>query len=106
MCTAVTIWVVYVLTYERKQQGAATNAFAERFVLSIRTECLDRMVPLGESHLRRSVSEYMRHYHAERNHQGIGNQLIDGAPRPANTNGAISRRERLGGLLNFYTRAA
>ena len=82
------------------------NAFAERFVLSIRSECLDRIVPLGEAHLRRSVSEYMRHYHVERNHQGLGNELIDGAPSPANTNGRLERRERLGGLLNFYYRQA
>ena len=82
------------------------NAYAERFVLSIRTECLDRIVPLGEAHLRRSISEYLRHYHAERNHQGLGNALIEGAPSPANTNGRVERRERLGGLLNFYTRAA
>ena len=52
-------------------------AFAERFVLSIRKECLDRMVPLSEAHLRRSVSEYLRHYHVERNQQGIGNELIE-----------------------------
>ena len=82
------------------------NAYAERFVLSIRTECLDRIVPLGEAHLRRSISEYLRHYHAERNHQGLGNVLIEGAPSPANTNGRVERRERLGGLLNFYRRAA
>ena len=82
------------------------NAYAERFVLSIRTECLDRIVPLGEAHLRRSISEYLRHYHAERNHQGLGNMLIDGAPSPVNTNGRVERRERLGGLLHFYTRAA
>ena len=49
------------------------NAFAERFVLSIRRECLDRIVPLGENHLRRVVSEYVRHYRLERNHQGRGN---------------------------------
>ena len=46
------------------------NAFAERFVLSIKSECLDRMVPLGETHLRRGGAEYMLHYHHERNHQG------------------------------------
>jgi transposase InsO family protein len=51
------------------------NAFAERFVLSIRSECLDRIVPLGEAHLRRAVSEYVAHYHQERNHQGIENRL-------------------------------
>ena len=82
------------------------NAYAERFVLSIRSECLDRIVPLGEAHLRRSISEFARHYRFERNHQGLGNVLIEGAPAPANTNGRIERRERLGGLLNFYRRAA
>jgi hypothetical protein len=80
------------------------NAFAERFVLSIRSECLDRIVPLSESHLRRSVSEYVRHYRLERNHQGLGNDLIEGAPSAANTNGRVQRRERLRGLLNFYHR--
>jgi hypothetical protein len=80
------------------------NAFAERFVLSIRTECLNRIVPLGEAHLRRSISEYMRHYHAERNYQGIGNELIDCATSPANTNGAISRRRGLA-VCSTSTRA-
>jgi transposase InsO family protein len=81
------------------------NAYAERFVLSIRSECLDRIVPLGEAHLRRSVHEFVQHYRIERNHQGLGNLLIEGAPIPANTNGRVERRERLGGLLNFYRRA-
>jgi Integrase core domain len=48
------------------------NTFGERFVLSIKSECLERMVPLGETHLRRAVAEYMLHYHLERNHQGLG----------------------------------
>jgi len=82
------------------------NAYAERFVLSIRTECLDWIVPLGEAHLRRSVHEFVQHYRFERNHQGLENALIEGAPSPANTNGRIERRERLGELLNFYHRAA
>ena len=82
------------------------NAFAERFVLSIRTECLDRIVPLSETHLRRSVSEFVQHYRFERNHQGLGNALIEGTPSPANTNGRVRRRERIGGLLNFYHREA
>jgi putative transposase len=81
------------------------NAFAERFVLSIKSECLDRMVPLGERHLRRAVSEFVAHYHGERNHQGLENRLIEG-PLPANSNGRLVRRERLGGLLSFYHRAA
>ena len=47
------------------------NAYAERFVLSLRRECLDRFVPLSEGHLRTAVTEYVAHYHTERNHQGI-----------------------------------
>jgi putative transposase len=82
------------------------NVYAERFVLSIRSECLDRIVPLGEAHLRRSISEFVRHYRFERNHQGLANNLIESTPSPANTNGLVERRERLGGLLNFYYRAA
>ena len=89
-----------------RPSSANLNAYAERFVRSIRTECLNRIVPLGEAHLRRSISEYMRHYHIERNHRGLGNELIEGAPSPANMNRRIERRERLGGLLNFYTREA
>jgi transposase InsO family protein len=64
------------------------NAFAERFVLSIRSECLDRIVPLGERHLRRAVSEFVAHYHRERNHQGVEDRLIE-APAPSNTNGRV-----------------
>jgi putative transposase len=79
------------------------NSFAERFVLSIRNECLDRVVPLGEAHFRRCISEYLHHYHVERNHQGLENELTAGVPSPANTNGRV---ERLGGILNFYCREA
>jgi transposase InsO family protein len=82
------------------------NAFAERFVLSIKSECLERIVPLGEGHLRRAISEYMVHYHHERNHQGLGNALIDGNLEDVASTGRIARRERLGGLLSFYCREA
>jgi transposase InsO family protein len=82
------------------------NSLAERFVLSIKSECLERMVPLGETHLRRPVAEYKIHYHHERNHQGLGNGLIDGGHHDAAGTGAVVRRERLGGLLNFYHREA
>jgi hypothetical protein len=61
---------------------------------------------MGETHLRRSASEFVQHYRFERNHQGLGNALIEGTPGPANTNGRIRRRERLGGLLNYYYREA
>jgi putative transposase len=85
------------------------NSVAERFVLSIKSECLNKLVPLGESHLRRAVFEYVEHYHLERNHQGVGNRLLapaELAVRPANGNAPVERRERLGGLLNFYHRRA
>jgi transposase InsO family protein len=81
------------------------NAVAERFVLSIRSECLNKLVPLGERHLRRTVSEYVEPYHLERNHQGVGNRLLTPI-QPANGNRPIECRERLGGLLNFYYRSA
>ena len=78
------------------------NAYAERFVLSIKSECLDRMVLLGERHLRRAIAGYVEHYHVERCHQGIGNRLIDGVPELAS--GPVARLERLGGILSHYYR--
>jgi putative transposase len=56
-------------------------------------------------HLRRLIREFVAHYHVERNHQGIGNALIDRPPPPL-TAGSIRRRQRLGGLLSYYYRAA
>jgi len=82
------------------------NAHAERFVLSIKSECLSRIVPLGEGHLRRVVREYVAHYHTERHHQGLGNRLLTPAPTVAGCDSPVKRRERLGGLLNFYHRKA
>jgi transposase InsO family protein len=81
------------------------NAFAERFVGSAKSECLDRMVLLGEGHLRAAVREFVRHYHEERPHQGLKNELI--APKTAMIEtGHVTCRERLGGLLKFYYREA
>jgi putative transposase len=62
------------------------NSVAERFVLSIKSECLDKLVPLGERHLRRAVSEFVEHYHFERNHQGLDNRLITPIAAPVNDN--------------------
>jgi len=70
---------------------------------------LAQVIPLGERHLRRAVREYVAHYHGERNHQGVGNRLLTTAEQPrrsANSNAPVERRERLGGLLNFYYRRA
>jgi len=66
-----------------------------------------REASLGENHLWRAVSEYIEHYHRERNHQGVGNRLLTAAEqavRPANGNTPLERRERLGGLPNLYYR--
>ena len=81
------------------------NAHAERFVRSIKHECLDRVIPLGDRHFQQTVSEYVVHYHQERNHQGRGNKLIEGIV-PNRRQRRIRRRPRLGGLLNYYERAA
>jgi putative transposase len=86
-------------------QAPNANADAERFVRSITEECLDRLIPIGERHFRRAVTEYVAHYHHERNHQGLENNLI-AAPPAISTVGRIRRRPRLGGLLNYYDRAA
>jgi len=85
-------------------QSPNLNAYAERFALSIKSECLDRMMFLGERHLRRAIRSYMEHYHLERSHKGLGNRLIEGCSQP--TAGPIARQERLGGLLNHYYREA
>ncbi len=80
------------------------NPFAERFVRSIKHECLNKMILLGESHLRYVVNEYVEHYHTERPHQGIGNNIITPLPQPKD--GKIVCLERLGGLLRSWRRAA
>ena len=78
------------------------NAYAERFVLSIKSEYLDRLMLIGERHLRHAIDEYAEHDHLERTHQGLDNKLIDGVPELPS--GQAVRRERLGGLLSHYYR--
>jgi transposase InsO family protein len=81
------------------------NAYAEQFVRSVKEECLERIVPPGERHLRRALQEFAAHYHRERNHQGLANELIE--PSPAQrVSGVVRRRQRVGGILNFYYRSA
>ena len=70
------------------------NAYAERFVRSIKEECLHRVVPLGERHLRLLAREYVEHYHRERNHQGLDNRLLQRAPPPGCADTDVQRRER------------
>ena len=79
------------------------NAYAERFVWSIKYECLNRMIIFGERHLRHVIAEYVHHYHHERPHQGLGNCMIE---PPVQGQGKIVVQERLGGLLKSYRRDA
>ena len=82
------------------------NPHAERFVRSIKSECLAKMIFFGQKHLRRAIEQFVSHYHGERNHQGLGNQLIAAEGSAGKTEGDICCRERLGGLLRYYHRAA
>jgi transposase InsO family protein len=95
------------------------NAFAERWVRSIKEECLNQLILFGERSLRYVLSEYIAHYHHERNHQGLGNVIpfpdARAGPSPGQCGyghpsgpkvGKIVKTERIGGLLNFYHRQA
>lgn len=82
------------------------NAYAERFVRSIKEECLDRMIFVGQGALRRAIAEYVEHYHCERNHQGLGNTIHFPSGQLGAKSGRVVRKERLGGLLNYYERLA
>ena len=81
-------------------------AYAERFVLSIKSECLDRVIPLSEAHLRRCVREYVSRYHEERPHQRLANEHIMPVSKEPGSDAPLQRRERLGGILNHYHRHA
>jgi hypothetical protein len=67
-----------------------------------KSECLSHVVPLGERHLRSLVSEFVEHYHIERTHQGLANELVVQRSATANDNGRVKRRKRIGGMLNYY----
>ena len=82
------------------------NAFAERFVRTIKETCLDRMIFFGERSLKRAIHEFLEYYHHERNHQGLGNRLIDPLTEVGWADGAMACRERLGGMLRYYYRDA
>ena len=102
-------WIEFIYpTRDLRRRDAVSGSKREcvrRAICAIdQRRVLDRIIPLGERHFRRAVHEFVQHYHLERNHQGLGNALIDGAP--ARSVGAIRRRSRLGGLLNYYERAA
>lgn len=81
------------------------NAYAERFVRTVRVECLDWLLILGRHHLERVLRPYTTHYNGERPHRGLA--LLPPEPATAATTGdEIKRRDRLGGLIHEYHRAA
>jgi len=82
------------------------NSFAERWICSIRQECLSKLILFGEASLRRALTEYIEHHHFERNHQGKGNLLLFPAINVPPKFRTVHRRDRLGGLLKFYSRVA
>ena len=82
------------------------NAYCERFVRSIKEEALEQMVILGEDFLSYTIAQYLAHYHTERNHQGLDNQLITREGDVGGHTDPVVRRERLGGLLSYYYREA
>lgn len=82
------------------------NVHLERFLRSLKEECLDRMIFFGEASLRRATMEFLAYYHGERNHQGLGNRLIEEGEEVGRATGRVQCRERLGGMLRYYYRAA
>jgi putative transposase len=82
------------------------NTYAERFVRTIKESCLERMILFGEESLRTAVHNFVAHYHTERNHQGLANRLISPEAGHLEKTGLVQRRQRLGGMLNYYYRSA
>ena len=88
------------------QRSPNLNAHAGRFVRSIKESCLERLILFGESSLRTAIQNFVAHYHSERNDQGLGNRLLKTDPNDLANSGAVQRRERLAGMLNYYYRTA
>ena len=82
------------------------NAYVERFLRLLKEECLDRLILFGEGSLRKTIHQFLAHYHTERNHQGLDNRLIDPGEEAKQVAGQIACRERLGGMLRYYYRDA
>ena len=85
-------------------QAPNMNAYAERFVRSIKAECVEQMIFLGQKSLDRAIHEFVEHYHEKRSHQSIGNRIVSGAV--PQSMGSIEVKQRLGGMLSYYHRRA
>ena len=101
-----TLGAVGVRTVKLPARSPNLNAYAERFVRSIKSECFGRMISLGENHLRASIHVFVSHYHIDRNHQGADNELLCPAPESLRSDGPIQCRECLGGMLRYDYREA
>ena len=97
-----------VKTIQPPAKSPNLNAFAERWVRSVKQECLSKVILFGEGSLSRVLAEYSRHYHRERNHQRKSNRLLFPyvSDKPSSSGRSIECRHRLGGLLKYYPRAA
>ena len=82
------------------------NAHLERFMRSVREECFDRLIFFGEQSLRNAIGQFLRHYHGERNRQGLENRLLVPDAEVGSTAGDVECRERLGGMFRYYYRQA
>ncbi len=82
------------------------RSFAERWVKSVKTECIERVILFGQDHLERVLRDYVEHYQIERPHQGLGNELVASPQTTGPLTGNVVETERLGGLLRSYHRAA
>jgi putative transposase len=100
-----TLGAAGVETVKLPPRSPNLNAYVERFVRTIKESCLDRIIIFGERGLRTAIREFVTHYHFERNHQGLGNKLVLASAHVNSTCG-VRRRDRLGGLLNYYYREA
>jgi putative transposase len=96
----------HVKTLRLPARSPNLNAFSERWVRSVKEECLSRLILFGENSLRQAMREYVAHYHAERNHQGKSNILLFPQTTETHRDKPVECRERLGGLLRYYHRAA
>jgi putative transposase len=101
-----TIESVRVKTLRLPARSPNLNAYCERWVRSTKEECLSKLILFGERSLRRAMSEYVVHYHAERNHQGKSNVLLFPQITETRCEKAVECRDRLGGLLRYYHRDA
>jgi hypothetical protein len=95
-----------LLVIQTPVQAPNANAFAERFVRTVRQECLDRILVFSQRHLERILREFVAHYNTERPHRGLSLETPEPQPGAKLTAGKVVRVAKLGGLINEYHRIA